>query len=79
MVDPEKLDPAHTTSVVLSSVSHDGSLLLYGLRHGGEDEITPHLYDVNAHRETRDSVARPLLGNGSAAGQDCLLLHQAHN
>lgn len=51
LVDPEKLDPAHTTSVVLSSVSHDGSFLLYGLRHGGEDEITPHLYDVNAHRE----------------------------
>ena len=56
VVDPEKLDPAHTTSVVLSSVSHDGSLLLYGVRHGGEDEITPHLYDINAHRELADKL-----------------------
>lgn len=51
LVDPDKLSPEHNITVVLSSVSRDGGAIVYGLRHGGQDEITPQLYDVNAHRK----------------------------
>jgi prolyl oligopeptidase len=58
LVDPEKLSPQHNITVVLSSVSRDGGLIVYGLRHGGEDEIAPHLYDVNANRELADQLPK---------------------
>jgi prolyl oligopeptidase len=51
LVDPLSLSPDHTTTVFLQSVSQDGSLIIYGIRQGGEDESTPHLYDVNARKE----------------------------
>ena len=51
LVDPDKLSTEHNITVVLASVSRDGGVIVYGLRHGGQDEITPHVYDVNARRE----------------------------
>lgn len=51
LVDPDKLSPEHNITVVLASVSRDGGVIVYALRHGGQDEITPHVYDVNAHRD----------------------------
>jgi len=58
LVDADKLSPQHNVTVVLSSVSRDGGLIVYGLRHGGQDEIIPHLYDVNAHRELADQLPK---------------------
>ncbi len=58
LVDPEKLSPQHNVTVALDSVSRDGGLIVYGLRHGGEDEIIPHLYDVNASRELADQLPK---------------------
>jgi len=58
LVDPEKLSPEHTITVVLSSVSRDGGMIVYGLRHGGEDELALHIYDVNAHHELADNLPR---------------------
>ncbi|MGE5324862.1 MAG: S9 family peptidase, partial [Actinomycetota bacterium] len=51
LVDPDKLSPQHNITVVLASLSRDGGVVVYGLRHGGQDEITPYVYDVNEHRE----------------------------
>ncbi|HSM87520.1 MAG TPA: prolyl oligopeptidase family serine peptidase [Candidatus Limnocylindrales bacterium] len=58
LVDPLALSPEHTTTVNISSVSRDGSLIVYSLRQGGEDEITPHLLDVVAHKELPDKFPR---------------------
>lgn len=51
IIDPNQLDPRHTTSVTLDTASDDGRLLAYGLRAGGRDETTLHLYDVARRRE----------------------------
>jgi prolyl oligopeptidase len=51
LVDPLALSPDHTTTVFPQAVSQDGSMIVYGIRQGGEDESTPHLYDVNLRKE----------------------------
>ncbi len=54
LVDPLALSKEHTITVILNAVSRDGSLIVYALRHGGEDETVPHLFDVNAHKDLPD-------------------------
>ena len=58
LVDPLALSPTHTITVNLPSVSRDGSVIVYALRQGGEDEITPHIFDVDAHKEFNDKFPR---------------------
>jgi prolyl oligopeptidase len=58
LVDPLALSPDHTATVVPQAVSTDGSMIVYGIRQGGEDEITPHLYDVNARKELPGTFLR---------------------
>ncbi len=54
LVDPLALSKEHTITVGLNAVSRDGSLIVYALRHGGEDETVPHLFDVDAHKDLPD-------------------------
>ncbi|HKF23709.1 MAG TPA: prolyl oligopeptidase family serine peptidase [Candidatus Angelobacter sp.] len=58
LVDPLALSPQHTITVNLNSVSKDGSLIVYSLRSGGEDETTPRLFDVNARKDLPDQFPR---------------------
>src|SRR5262249_11987880 len=58
LVDPMALSPEHTITVGLNGVSEDGSLIVYALRQGGEDETTPHLFDVDAHKDLPDKFPR---------------------
>jgi prolyl oligopeptidase len=51
LIDPHKLSSDGSKTVSLLDVSHDGKLLVYGIRHGGEDEIEVHFFDVDARRE----------------------------
>src|SRR5579863_5254874 len=53
LVDPAPLSPDHSTSVQLEDVSDDGTLLAYGVRKGGQDEVSVHLLNV----ETRTDLA----------------------
>jgi prolyl oligopeptidase len=54
LVDPLALSPEHTITVLPTSVSRDGSLVAYGLRQGGADEVILHLFDVDAHKDLPD-------------------------
>jgi prolyl oligopeptidase len=47
LVDPHLMSQDHTVSVVILDVSSDGTLLAYGVRRGGEDEVSVHLLDVH--------------------------------
>jgi prolyl oligopeptidase len=47
LVDPAKLSADHTTSVNFEGVSDDGKLLAYGVRKGGEDEVSLHFLDTD--------------------------------
>ena len=54
LVDPLPLSPKHTVTVGIGSVSRDGKLIAYVVRQGGADEVVPHLFDVDAHKELAD-------------------------
>ena len=54
LIDPNPLNPNHTKSIQLLDVSKDGSLLAYGIREGGEDEIIIRLFDVKERRDLPD-------------------------
>jgi prolyl oligopeptidase len=63
LVDPLALSPEHAITAVLDAVSRDGSLIVYSLRQGGEDETTPHLFDVDAHQDLTDKFPRARYGS----------------
>jgi prolyl oligopeptidase len=54
LIDPLPLSARHTVTVNLGSVTRDGSLLSYSVREGGADEVTPHLFDVEARKDLPD-------------------------
>jgi len=54
LVDPLPLSPNHTVTVGINSITKDGKLMGYFVRHGGADETTPHLFDVDAHKDLPD-------------------------
>jgi prolyl oligopeptidase len=58
LIDPHKLSEDQSISVNLQDVSEDGHLLVYGLRKGGEDEITPKVFDVDARKDLSDEMPR---------------------
>ena len=58
LVDPHPMSAAHTTSVNFLDVTDDGKLVAYGIRQGGEDEVTVKFLDVATHRELPDSLPR---------------------
>lgn len=58
LLDPLPLSSDHTTSIGISSVSNDGTLLVYTVRQGGEDETTPHVFDVDARKDLADRLPK---------------------
>jgi prolyl oligopeptidase len=58
LLDPHPLDDDHMVSVGILGVSDDGTLLAYGLRYGGEDEVAPRLLDVERRRDLPDRFSK---------------------
>jgi prolyl oligopeptidase len=58
LLDPHPLSPDHTTSITLLDVTEDGNLIAYGVRQGGEDELTVKFLDVNTRKELPDVLPR---------------------
>jgi prolyl oligopeptidase len=54
LIDPLPLSPRHTATVSLFGLTLDGSLMAYAVREGGADEVTPHLFDVDARKDLAD-------------------------
>jgi prolyl oligopeptidase len=50
LVDPNKAESG-ATSVQIMNVSEDGKWLIYGTRHGGEDEVAITILDVDSRQE----------------------------
>jgi prolyl oligopeptidase len=65
LIDPLPMSADHTTSVVFEDIATDGSLMLYGVRRGGEDETEIHVLDVNHHRDLPDVLPRALYAGTS--------------
>ncbi len=58
LLDPHKLSSDGSKTVSLLDVSHDGMLLVYGIRNGGEDEVEVHFFDVDSRRDTAEKLER---------------------
>lgn len=58
LVDPRPLSPDHSTSVGLITASEDGRVVAYGVRKGGQDEISIHLLDTDTRRPLPDVLSR---------------------
>jgi len=62
LIDPSSLSADGMTSLSLLAVSSDGTLLAYGLRRGGEDEVTVKLFDVDRRKDLPDALPRGRYG-----------------
>jgi prolyl oligopeptidase len=56
LIDPAQLSRDPNTSVSLSAVSKDGTLLVYGLRQGGADETALRVYNVKTGKTLEDEL-----------------------
>lgn len=58
LLDPHTMDSSLKTSIAMKGLSSDGNILIYGLRHGGEDEIEVHFLNVNTDTDMPDFLER---------------------
>jgi prolyl oligopeptidase len=58
LVDPHPLSEDHSTTVSLLDVSQDGSLVAYGIRNGGQDEVEIHFIDTATRQELPDRLPK---------------------
>ena len=58
LIDPSQFSRNPNTSVELMDVSRDGSLVAYGVREGGEDQTTIHIYNVKTGKTLFDTLPR---------------------
>ncbi len=54
LIDPHGLSPDHTTSVNMLDVSEQGTVMAYGVRKGGADEIEVRFLDVDSKKDLPD-------------------------
>jgi len=54
LLDPHLLSSDHSKSIHIQDVSPDGSLLVYGIRDGGEDEVVLKIFDVKSRCDLDD-------------------------
>ena len=58
LIDATKMSVDQNTSVQIDDVSQDGDLLVYGVRSGGADEQTVHIFNVARHKDLSDSLPK---------------------
>lgn len=51
LLDPHSASPEHTTTYSLLDVSHNGQIVIYGVRVGGEDEIAVRFFNVDTRQD----------------------------
>jgi len=60
LIDPHPMSEDKTTNVNIQGISHDGTLLAYGIRKGGEDELEIKFMDVDTMEDLPDVLPRGL-------------------
>src|SRR5260370_3283678 len=58
LVDANTMSADGMTGVHIVAICRDGSVLAYGVRHGGEDEFSINLMDVASRRDLPDRLTR---------------------
>jgi prolyl oligopeptidase len=62
LIDPNTMSSDQTTSVGIQDISEDGKLLVYGVRQGGEDEVTVKLMEVDTRKDLPDRLPKGRIG-----------------
>ena len=70
LMDPASLSADHTTSVNFDGLSDDGKLVAYGVRKGGEDEVSIHFIDTDTRKDIPDSLPRARYISGASFKAD---------
>ncbi len=58
LIDPHIMATETPMSVGVQAISDDGSVLAYGIRQGGQDEVTVRFYDVDGRKVMGDHLPR---------------------
>jgi prolyl oligopeptidase len=58
LIDGNTLSADQNSSANILDVTHDGKLMAYGLRQGGEDEVTVSIMDVETRKDLPDKLPR---------------------
>ena len=58
LIDASKLSTDQNTSVNTPNLTEDGSMMAYGVRVGGADEVEVHFLDVATRKDTGDVMPR---------------------
>lgn len=58
LLNPELIDSSLKTSVTFEGITPDGTIITYGLQHGGEDEIEVHFLNVESGETLPDYLDR---------------------
>ena len=58
LIDPHTLSADHSTTISMQDISEDGSLIVYGIRQGGEDEVEIRFMDVDSKTDRADVLPR---------------------
>jgi prolyl oligopeptidase len=62
LLDPNTMSPDNSISIQIQDVSTDGKLLAYGVRQGGEDEVSVAIMDVDSRKNIADRLPRGRIG-----------------
>jgi len=58
LIDPNALSADQTTSVDMIDVTNDGKLMVYGVRQGGEDEVSVAFMNVDTRKDLPDRLPK---------------------
>jgi prolyl oligopeptidase len=58
LIDPHTMSDDKTTSIGIQDVSHDGNLLVYHIRKGGEDEVEIRLLNLGTRKDLPDCLPK---------------------
>lgn len=70
LLDPNVMSSDKTLSIRMLDISEDGSLLVYGVQQGGEDEIAVYTMTTSDHRPLKDVLPKARYFGGVSIGTD---------
>ncbi|MBN2072144.1 MAG: S9 family peptidase [Candidatus Krumholzibacteriota bacterium] len=79
LIDPNSMSEDQSSSVDMLDVSRDGSLLAYGIREGGQDELTVRLFNVDKKEDLPDQLPKGLYFGISIMPDNSGFYYSLHN
>jgi prolyl oligopeptidase len=78
LIDPNTWEGEVTRSALLAAVSEDGTILAYGIREGGQDEMELRFLNVDSGNELSDVLEKGRYFGGSMSPDNTTLYYSRH-